>query len=50
MDELHPATRRLLSRRRFLGTGATGVALFGFLPVLGACGDDDDRGRRPHPL
>jgi hemoglobin len=41
-DDLHPATQKLLSRRRFIARGATGVALFGSLPViLAACGSSD---------
>jgi hemoglobin len=42
-DDLHPATKNLLSRRRFLARGGQAVVLFGGLSVfVGACGDDDD--------
>ena len=44
-DELHPETRRLLSRRRFLANGARGAAgavLFGGFLTVAACGGDDD--------
>ena len=42
-DDLHPATQKLLSRRRFIAGGATGIALFGSLPViLAACGSSDN--------
>ncbi len=45
-DDLHPETRRLLSRRRFIGNGgraAAGVVVFGgLLTVVGCGGDDDD--------
>jgi hemoglobin len=43
-DELHPETKKLLSRRRFMGnTGKASLLLFGaFNVVLAACGDDDD--------
>jgi hemoglobin len=40
-DELHPATKRLLSRRRFMARGSQAVVLFGGLSVLlAACSDD----------
>jgi hemoglobin len=44
-DELHPETRRLLSRRRFLAggaRGAAGVVMFGGLLTVAGCGGDDD--------
>ncbi|MDZ4826138.1 MAG: group 1 truncated hemoglobin [Actinomycetota bacterium] len=45
-DDLHPETRRLLSRRRFISNGgraAAGVVVFGgLLTVVGCGGDDDD--------
>jgi hemoglobin len=42
-DALHPATKSLLSRRRFIAGGGKAVVLFGGLTVLlGACGSDDD--------
>ncbi len=47
-DELHPETRKLLSRRRFLGRGAAGIVAFGaFSLALAACGDDDDDDAAP---
>jgi hypothetical protein len=40
-DDLHPETRRLLDRRRFLGRAGAGVALtFLGMTVIG-CSDDD---------
>src|SRR5947209_20459217 len=43
-DDLHPATKDLLSRRRFIGRGATGIMLFGSIPVLlAACGSSDKK-------
>jgi hemoglobin len=42
-DDLHPHTRRLLSRRRFLTRSTQAVTVFGAMTVvLAACGDDDD--------
>jgi hemoglobin len=43
-DELHPETRRLLSRRRFLTNGgkASILLLGAFSIAVTACGDDDD--------
>lgn len=42
-DDLHPATKQLLSRRRFLVRAGATVALFGMMPLaLAACSSDDD--------
>src|SRR2546423_14208968 len=43
-DELHPETKKLLSRRRFIAGGGKAVVLFGAMTVfVGACSSDDKK-------